>query len=238
MAAADLALPHVQAGKHLPTQLLGVSYGPDALSSLPVFLSDLDIATDSPVLILTGRSLSSSPLLDLVKAQLGQRLAGVFSSIGQHSPLEGIRKALEEVERTGATVIVGFGGGSVIDAAKAVSYLHQEKHGRYLPQLALPTTLSAAELTVNAGYTNEMGEKVAVRGAELAPKVCCPFSVARARGGAKRARTDAVHHLRPLPHYRYARSTVAFDRHPRAGSRCGEPLPVDPVLLPPSSLLD
>lgn len=169
--AADLALPHIQSGQHIPTELGGVAYGPDALSSLPAFLSQLDIAADSPIFILTGRSLSTSPLLDLVKAQLGQRLAGVFSSIGQHTPVEGIRRALEEVERTGATAIVGFGGGSVIDAAKAVSFFHHEQHGRYLPQVALPTTLSAAELTVNAGYTNDSGDKVAVRGAKLAPKV-------------------------------------------------------------------
>lgn len=57
-------------------------------------------------------------------------------------------------------MIVSVGGGSPIDASKAILYhLYQENGGRLLKQIAIPTTLSAAEFTVCAkllswdGYT-------------------------------------------------------------------------------------
>ena len=51
----------------------------------------------------------------------------------------------------GADVIVSVGGGSPIDASKAILYnLQQETGGPYLKQIAIPTTLSAAEYTVSS----------------------------------------------------------------------------------------
>ena len=47
-------------------------------------------------------------------------------------------------------VIVAVGGGSPTDTAKTILYLlQQETGGPYLPQIAIPTTLSAAEYTVS-----------------------------------------------------------------------------------------
>lgn len=91
-------------------------------------------------------------------------------------------------------MIVSVGGGSPVDASKAILYFHQqETGGPTLRQIAIPTTLSAAEYSVShvlslpsigrdfaelligslaqigAGYTNEQGAKVAVSSQQLAP---------------------------------------------------------------------
>ena len=56
--------------------------------------------------------------------------------------------------------IISVGGGSPIDSAKAISYrLNEKKKGKFLHHITIPTTLSAAECTLGAGYTNEEGMK-------------------------------------------------------------------------------
>lgn len=111
--------PPLTAGIHRPTALVGLSYGADALAtSLPAFLKDPAFPSTGKLLLLTGASLSKTDLLGRVQDALGDRFGGVFSSIGQHSPVQGIQDALDEVRRIQAVGIVAFGGGSVVDAAK------------------------------------------------------------------------------------------------------------------------
>lgn len=72
-----------------------------------------------------------------------------FWNIGEHAPIAGIREGMKAFKDAGADVIVSVGGGSPIDASKAILYnLQQEAGGPYLRQIAIPTTLSAAEYTV------------------------------------------------------------------------------------------
>ena len=72
-----------------------------------------------------------------------------FYEIGQHAPVAGIRNGVKAFKDAGADVIVSVGGGSPIDASKAILYfVQQETGGPVLPQIAIPTTISAAEYTV------------------------------------------------------------------------------------------
>lgn len=73
-----------------------------------------------------------------------------FFEIGEHSPIAGIRNGIKAFKDCGADIIVAVGGGSPIDASKAILYMLQEEQGGpYLRQIAIPTTLSAAEYTVS-----------------------------------------------------------------------------------------
>jgi maleylacetate reductase len=76
--------------------------------------------------------------------------------IGQHAPMPEIEEGLGSA--TGADAIVSFGGGSPIDAAKIIAL----RLGG-VPHVAVPTTLSVAELAAGAGYTNEHGDKAGMR---------------------------------------------------------------------------
>jgi alcohol dehydrogenase class IV len=69
-----------------------------------------------------------------------------------------------------ADIILSVGGGSPIDAAKAVAFSLHQGSGRWIPNIAIPTTLSVAETTQIAGYTDNDGNKVALNHPELVPK--------------------------------------------------------------------
>ena len=80
--------------------------------------------------------------------------------VGQHAPIGQVDAGMETVR--GADAIVSFGGGSVIDAAKIISVKLDA-----VPHIAVPTTLSVAELAAGAGYTNEAGDKAGMRDPRL-----------------------------------------------------------------------
>src|SRR5262245_52284922 len=88
--------------------------------------------------------------------------------ITQHAPMSEIDAGVETA--SGAQGIVSFGGGSAIDAAKIIS-VRLAGDGRPLPHIAVPTTLSVAELAAGAGYTNEAGDKAGMRDPRLLAEV-------------------------------------------------------------------
>lgn len=154
-----------------PTHLQRLYYGSGSvkehiLSCLP--------KESSKAFILTGSSLANkTSLIKQVEEQLGARHAGTFSKIGQHAPVKQLDEATELVMQDGSIdTIISVGGGSPIDSAKAISYrLNEKKPGKFLHHISIPTTLSAAECTLGAGYTNEDGMKTGVAHPELAPHV-------------------------------------------------------------------
>ena len=73
-----------------------------------------------------------------------------FYESGEHSPIAGIRKGMQAFKDAKADVIVSVGGDFPIDASKAIIYnLQKETGGAFLLQIAIPTTLSAAEYMVS-----------------------------------------------------------------------------------------
>lgn len=83
--------------------------------------------------------------------------AGLFSDLPPHVPDFAVQQALDSCFANDADSIIALGGGSVLDAAKAVSHFHQRKTGRYLPIVALPTTLSGSEFSHYFGITETNG---------------------------------------------------------------------------------
>jgi alcohol dehydrogenase class IV len=80
---------------------------------------------------------------------------------------------------TKAYYFSAVGGGSPIDAAKLISMFSHDEDASlkgnddirtFIPVIAIPTTLSAAETTQNAGYTKD-GKKVSTSHPALAPRV-------------------------------------------------------------------
>ena len=93
---------------------------------------------------------------DHVEPHLAQ-IAGHVVDLPAHVPDVAVKAALEACLRADARAIVGLGGGSVLDAAKAVSHLHHGVTGRHLPIVALPTTLSGSEFSHYFGITETTG---------------------------------------------------------------------------------
>ncbi|KAK5119629.1 hypothetical protein LTR85_007458 [Meristemomyces frigidus] len=161
---------HPLSGLWKPTHLQRLYYGPDSVKQ---HLLECLPSESSKAFIVTGSSLASkTPLIKQVEELLGsEHHAGTFSKIGQHAPVKELDQATEMVMKDESIdTIISVGGGSPIDSAKAISYrLNERKKGKFLHHIAIPTTLSAAECTLGAGYTNEDGMKTGVAHPELAP---------------------------------------------------------------------
>lgn len=105
----------------------------------------------------------SVPFLDALRqAYLDPGIAdsvGVFSDLPAHVPDFAVHAGLQACLAARAESIVALGGGSVLDAAKAVSAAHHRETGRYLPIAAFPTTLSGSEFSHYFGVTETDGAR-------------------------------------------------------------------------------
>jgi alcohol dehydrogenase class IV len=139
-------------------------------------------------LIATRSVAANAALAPRLQEQLGERLVGCHSAIGEHAPAQDVAAAARAAREARPDVLISFGGGSPIDAAKAVAFALaigldladpqaptrarklRPPAGAVLPHLAIPTTLSVAELSSSAGFSAEGSrEKVGLRAAELMP---------------------------------------------------------------------
>jgi alcohol dehydrogenase class IV len=177
------------AGEFSFTRLEKVIFGAGSIAKIG---QELDRRGLTRAVVVTGKSLGASNLLDQVTGALGARCAGVFKGISQHVPMQSVRALTEELGRLAADAVVSFGGGSPIDAGKVAiaSILNRRDmtlaggeldwsqamaprgNQPALLHLAVPTTLSAAEYTPAGGTTDEAKRvKRGVLDARLQPAV-------------------------------------------------------------------
>jgi alcohol dehydrogenase class IV len=133
-----------------------IHWGAGSVSHLE---SELTRLSTERIAVVTTRSLLSS--VDRLPVRPVATIV-----IAQHAPMAQIDAGVEEASSARADGMVSFGGGSAIDAAKIIS-VRLANGGRALPHLAIPTTLSAAELAAGAGFTNEAGDKAGMRDPRL-----------------------------------------------------------------------
>ena len=153
-------------------------YGPGKVAEVGNELARL--GGDRAILV-TGRSLGKSPLLDRVKQAMGHRCVGVFQGIIQHGAEDSAEALAAQMRRLDADSVVSFGGSSASDTAKvAVAAVLSGRRvedmatmelfdivelgevTRRIPHVCLPTTLSAGEYTPGGGATDRQGLKGAV----------------------------------------------------------------------------
>jgi alcohol dehydrogenase class IV len=139
----------------------------------------------SQVLVVTGRSAErAAPLLALLGAQ---GLHTVRWAVDSEPTVDLVRAGVQRAREAGCGLIVGFGGGSVLDAAKAVAalltnegdpldYVEVIGRGRPLtqpsaPYIAVPTTAgTGTEVTRNAVLGSaEHKVKASLRSALMLP---------------------------------------------------------------------
>jgi len=180
------------------SRLETVIQGGNAVTSL---LEQVNSTGCQRVFLLASRTLlNNSGIVDQIDAALGGRLADVFANIPAHTPRPAVLEAIGRARSCDADLLVTVGGGSVIDAAKAVQLALQQKleseqqlldYAQFadgsrgskagdftlftepskLRQIAIPTTLSGAEFSNNAGVTDPVKSlKEGYRGPDLYPK--------------------------------------------------------------------
>lgn len=103
---------------------LRIFQGDDCLASLA---SELDRVGSRRAVVVCGASLARADgMVDLVRAAMGDRCAGVFTGVVAHSPVPAVDSAAKAMRDFGADAVVALGGGSAIVTARAASILHAE----------------------------------------------------------------------------------------------------------------
>jgi len=149
-------------GLYKPNALKGLYYGSNTVQQ---HLKSCLPTPNSKAFIITGSSLATkTPLIKQIEDLLTpSHHAGTFSNIKEHAPIAQLDEATAKVQSDNTIdTIISVGGGSPIDSAKAISYRVNEKSGHFLTHIAIPTTLSASECTMLAGYTGTDGVKTGI----------------------------------------------------------------------------
>lgn len=163
-----------QAFVHLPVDR--VIYGAGSVGDLPQVAERLGATR---AFVITGKTLATkTEWISRVQTLLADRCAGVFADTSQHVPKRTILDAAVHAREAQADCLVSVGGGSPIDTAKGVALALAEgirdgaglnrfatprraggsepfQVSQPIPQIAIPTTLSAGEHTGVFGTTDE-----------------------------------------------------------------------------------
>lgn len=156
-------------------------FGPNSLIELTKELSPKEVP-----LIVTDKGVINAGILQKVTAVLdGIGIQyHVFDGIEPDPPFEIIEKARAVYQEKGCTMVIGLGGGSSIDGAKAVSLIVSQKgslreygagkpiEGMLAPIYAIPTTAgTGSEVTGVAVITDRDNKiKMVIRGMQLIPR--------------------------------------------------------------------
>ena len=123
-------------------------------------------------IVVTGKTLGGSALLERVRVAAGARCVAVFKGARQHVPRSTANELQALIDQENADSLVSFGGGSPIDTCKVASHAFLDRPatagGREIIHIAIPTTLSAAEYTHGGGVTDE---KTLVKSAVADPRL-------------------------------------------------------------------
>lgn len=162
-------------GLHRFTQMERVRWGVPVARALE---EELGILQAHRVFVVSNRSLTGSDELARILSTLGSRHAGLFTGVTAHSPRSCVLEGAAAAREQRPDLLLAVGGGSVIDATKAM--LMCLRHGykrsedmdasanvrvpdlghppadadRWIRMLAVPTTLSGAEFAPSAGLTD------------------------------------------------------------------------------------
>jgi maleylacetate reductase len=113
------------------------------------------------LLVATGQE---KELADELARPLGERLAGRFTGVRPHVPVEVAERARNAAREVGADCLLSVGGGSTTGTAKAVA-LETE-----LPIVAVPTTYAGSEMTPVYGLTSGQRKRTG-KSLKVLPKV-------------------------------------------------------------------
>lgn len=149
-----------------------VHWGSAVKEALPAAIKKLQCSR--AFLMVSGTLRSEGGAVDEIVDALGEMCVGVWHGMPAHTPRDAVLDAAQEAKKANADVIVTIGGGSLTDGAKVVRIALEtgvtdgESLGQYcfkgdiaavkdtklIPQVSVPTTLSAGEFAPYAGCTD------------------------------------------------------------------------------------
>src|SRR6478735_12811918 len=97
------------AGEYALTQLERVLFGAGCVGRLG---GEIDRLGASRAVVVTGRSLGASPLLERLLGPLGSRCVDVYRGARQHVPSTTVAEIAQLLDERRADCVISFGGGS------------------------------------------------------------------------------------------------------------------------------
>jgi len=163
---------------HIPTKIV---FGSGVVSQLKEIVRE-ELKGSRPFLV-TDQGIVASGIARKVLSQIGD--IEVFDEVGQNPKHTTVNRAGDIVRKIEPDLIIGLGGGSAMDAAKAIALLAtnpgniEDYEGREkykfspLPVLAIPTTCgTASEVTWVSVITHaERRFKMSIKGPKMFPAV-------------------------------------------------------------------
>jgi alcohol dehydrogenase class IV len=144
-----------------------VRFGAGVTTELPTVLRGLGLRR---VLLVTSAGRLASDAGERVVRALGHTLVSTAASVEPHLPADTVRAVLADAQALGVDGLVTLGGGSVVDAGKAVSFFVERQEGTpgrgaldrpALPHVALPSTycpgVLAGTFTMTDPHTRTKG---------------------------------------------------------------------------------
>ena len=170
MVRFDLALPG------------DIRFGAGRVSEVPGALADLGA---NRVMVITGRTTSRA---DGIRAALNEAdMSSMVFGVATEPSIERVRAAVDLALESGCDAVLGFGGGSALDVAKAVAVLarsgtdpmdHLEVIGAGrpiersgLPCVAVPTTAGTGSEVTRNSVLSGGGVKASLRSPLMLPKL-------------------------------------------------------------------
>jgi alcohol dehydrogenase class IV len=176
-------------GTELQNSATRVIHAPGAVDKLGAEVSALGCKR---VMVVCGGSARRSKLFERAVASLGELVVCVMDKVVEHSSTSLVMEAASLAQARHVDGIVAIGGGSSSDTAKGVAIVLAEggpidKHASVfvapdrftptplhkpkIPVIAVPTTLSAAEVTPGLGLRDEQGRKLLFWDVKLASRL-------------------------------------------------------------------
>lgn len=137
-------------------------------------LERLEIIGNKKVFIVTDPFMVSSGMIDKITEKLKSAEVTVFSEIVPDPPIELVVRGIEEIQKAEPEVLIALGGGSSIDAAKAImDFSKKVTKVKQMEFIAIPTTSgTGSEVTSFAVITDKSkGTKYPLVSEELLPDV-------------------------------------------------------------------
>ena len=132
----------------------------DAFGATRVPLDDARGTLSESRRVLVVTTARRDATIERVRAELGDRLAGICDIAAMHVPADRVQRAVADVDRMRPDALLAVGGGSAIGLAKAIV------RERPLPIAAIPTTYAGSEMTsiwgITSGDTKTTGRDPAV----------------------------------------------------------------------------
>jgi maleylacetate reductase len=151
--------------------------GPGSIDQLAAVV---DKAGWSRLVLCGSPSMRREGVADALQMTLGDKLVAIYDHVQAHVQDFQLAEVLALAGDCRADALIGFGGGSPIGMAKAVSLaLDDERGGKSsaqssVPVIAIPTTYAGSEMTPVYGVTHNDGptpRKITVRDPRIAPRV-------------------------------------------------------------------